>query len=64
MIAEKSLRALPREAPDYHQLQAARLRSLAASATTVEVKARLLQEARKHDYIARGEAEPASASEA
>ncbi len=61
---EKSLRALPREVPDYHQRQAAHLRSLAANATTVKVKARLLQEARKHEDIADSEAEPVSASEA
>ena len=56
--------ALPWEVPDYHQRQAAHLRSLAATATTVKVKARLLDEARKHEDIARSDAEPASASEA
>ena len=64
MIAEKSLRALPREIPDYHERQAAHLRSLAATATTVKVRARLLDEAQKHEDIARSDAEPASASEA
>ncbi len=61
---EKSLSALSWGVPDYHQRQAAHLRSLAANATTVKVKARLLDEARKHEDIARGDAEPASASEA
>ncbi len=61
---EKSLSAFPWEVPDYHQRQAGHLRSLAAEATTVKVKARLLREAREHEDIARGDAEPASASEA
>ncbi len=61
---EKSLSALPTEVPRYHERQANHLRSLAANATTVKVKARLLQEARKHEDIAQGEAEPVSASEA
>ena len=61
---EKSLSALPWGVPDYHQRQAARLRSLAETATTVKVEARLLDEARKHEDMARGDAEPASASEA
>ncbi len=55
MIAEKSLRALPREIPDYHERQAAHLRSLAATATTVKVRARLLDEAQKHEDIARSD---------
>ncbi len=63
-LDEKSLSALPREVPNYHERQAAHLRSLAANATTENVKARLLQEARKHEDIALGEAEPISASEA
>ena len=62
---DKSLSAaLPWEVPDYHQRQAAHLRSLAANATTVKVKARLLDEARKHEYIARSDTEPVSAGEA
>src|SRR5713226_8843685 len=60
---QRSLSALPREIPDYHQRQAAHLRSLAANATTVKMKARLLEEARKHEDIAQSEAEPTSASE-
>ena len=62
---DKSLSAaLPWEVPDYHQRQAAHLRSLAENATTVKVKARLLDEARQHEDIARNDTEPASASEA
>ena len=61
---EKSLDALPWEVPDYHQRQAAHLRSLAATATTLKVKSRLLDEARQHEDIARSGAEPASAREA
>ena len=61
---EKSLDALPWEVPDYHQRQAARLRSLAATATTLKVKSRLLDEARQHEDISRNDTEPASASEA
>ncbi len=61
---EKSLSALPREVPHYHERQATHLRSLAANATTVQVKARLLKEAREHEDIAQSEAEPVSASEA
>ena len=44
--------------------EATHLRSLAANATTVQVKARLLKEAREHEDIAQSEAEPVSASEA
>ena len=54
--------ALPWEVPDYHQRQAAHLRSLAANATTVRLKDRLLREAREHEDIAESGAEPASAS--
>ena len=57
---EKLLSALPWEVPDYHQRQAAHLRSLAAEATTVKVKARLLREAQEHEDIA----ESAAAGEA
>jgi hypothetical protein len=35
---EKSLSAFPWGVPDYHQRQAAHLRSLAATATTVKVE--------------------------
>ena len=61
---EKSPSALPREVPDYHERQAGHLRSLAANATTVRLKARLLREAREHEEIAESEADLASASEA
>jgi len=62
MIDENSLRALPRDTPAYHQRQAAHFRALAENATTGKVKARLLQEAQRHESIARGETEPVSAS--
>ena len=36
----------------YHEREAARLRSLAASATTAPVKARLREEAEQHERLA------------
>src|SRR3954453_8867856 len=48
-------RALSWHVPDYHGRQAARLRELAATATTGPVKARLLREAEEHEQIAHGE---------
>jgi len=48
-------RALPRDVPDYHERQAAHFRSLAETATTGPVKARLVREAEEHEQIARGE---------
>lgn len=48
-------RALPRDVPDYHERQAAHFRTLAETATTRQVKARLLAEAEQHEQIARGE---------
>jgi len=56
--------ALPWEVPDYHQGQAAHLRSLAANTTTVRLKDRLLREAQEHEDIAESGAEPAAAGEA
>ena len=47
--------SLPWNVPDYHERQAARLRELAATATTGPVKARLLREAEEHEHIAHGE---------
>jgi hypothetical protein len=38
----------------YHEREMARLRSLAANATTPALKARLLEEAEKHDRLAQG----------
>jgi hypothetical protein len=61
---EKSPSALPREVPDYHERQAAHLRSLAENATTAKLKDRLLRQAREHEEIAEREADPVSASEA
>ena len=40
---------------DYHEREAARLRELASTATTRQVKDRLLQEADQHARMARGE---------
>jgi hypothetical protein len=43
---------------EYHARIAARLRGIAAGATTIAVKARLLSEAEEHERIARGQEEP------
>ena len=40
---------------DYHEQEAMRMRSLIANATTPALKARLLEEVRKHDRFAAGE---------
>jgi hypothetical protein len=40
---------------DYHERVAARLRSVAATATTAAMKARLLQQAEEHECLARSE---------
>jgi hypothetical protein len=48
MIDEKSLIALPRDVPNYHERQAAQL---AESATTTSVKARLLKKAEEHKRL-------------
>lgn len=40
---------------DYHERVAARLRSVAATATTAAMKARLLQQAEDHERLARSE---------
>jgi hypothetical protein len=39
----------------YHEREATRLRSLIANATTPALKARLLEEAEKHELLALGE---------
>ncbi len=52
MIDETSLRALPRDVPNYHGRQAAHLRALADSTTTATIKARLLKQAEKHERLA------------
>lgn len=56
MVNEKLPPTLPRDTPDYHRRQAAHFRALAESATTAAPKARLLEEADKHERMARGEA--------
>ena len=51
-MSDEKLRALPREVPDYHTRQAAHLRALAENATTARLKARLCDEAEKHEELA------------
>jgi hypothetical protein len=51
-MSDESLRALPRDVPDFHARQAAHLRALAANATTGRLKARLLREAVLHEEAA------------
>jgi len=41
---------------EYHEHEAARLRALLADTTTPQLKARLLEEATKHEQLGRGEA--------
>lgn len=48
---DNSLRALPRDVPDYHERQAAHLRALAAVSTTAAIKRRLLQQAEEHERL-------------
>jgi hypothetical protein len=52
MDNKASLRALPRDVPDFHERQAAHLRALAESATTPAVKERLLNQAMQHERMA------------
>ena len=48
-MIDETLRALPRDAPNYHGRQAAHLRALAQSAPTPALKTRLLQQAEAHE---------------
>ena len=57
-MSDKSLKALPRDVPDYHARQAAHLRALAENATTPHLKARLLEEADQHDRLAAADDAP------
>jgi hypothetical protein len=57
-MTDESLRALPRDVPDYHARQAAHLRALAANARTAWLKARLLEQAEQHDRLAALEENP------
>ena len=41
--------------PGYYERQAAHFRTLASTATTARLKARLVREAEEHEQIARGE---------
>jgi hypothetical protein len=56
---DDALRALPRDAPNFHQRQASHLRALAAATTTPAVKGRLLAKAEEHETFAETAAEPA-----
>jgi len=49
---DEALRALPRDAPNFHQRQASHLRALAATTTTAAVKGRLLAKATEHEELA------------
>ena len=51
-------RVLPRDAPQYHERQAAHLRALAEQATTRRIKQRLLDQAAEHEQAARPGEEP------
>ena len=57
MISE-NLRVLPRDAPRYHERQAAHLRALANQATTRKIKQRLMGQAAEHERAASGEEIP------
>ena len=57
-MTDESLRALPRDVPDYHARQAAHLRALAANASTARLKTRLLEQAERHDRLAVPTEEP------
>ena len=54
---DDALRALPRDAPNFHQRQASHLRALAATTTTPTVKVQLLAKADEHERFASGEPE-------
>ena len=60
---DRPLWALSRDNPNNHEREAARFRALASTATTAAVKARLLQETKKHEQIARGEPVPVATAE-
>jgi hypothetical protein len=51
-MSDESLRALPRDVPNFYARQAAHLRALAANATTGRLKARLLREVVLHEEAA------------
>jgi hypothetical protein len=55
LMNDDALRALPRDAPNFHQRQASHLRALAARATITTVRGRLLEKAEDHERLARGE---------
>jgi hypothetical protein len=55
LMNDDALRALPRDAPNFHQRQASHLRALAARATITTVRGRLLEKAEDHERLARAE---------
>jgi hypothetical protein len=57
-MAEDALRALPRDAPNFHRRQASHLRALAATTTTPAIKNRLIDQAEQHDNLAEIAGEP------
>ena len=57
LMNDDALRALPRDAPNFHQRQAAHLRALAATAMIPAVRGRLLENAEDHERLARAETE-------
>jgi hypothetical protein len=61
MSDDDALRALPRDTPDYHARQAAHLRVLAQTARPAGLKARLLEEADRHEQLADEELEALNA---
>ena len=61
MSNDDALRVLPRDTPDYHARQAAHLRALAESATTDQLKARILEEAEQQEWLAAEELEELNA---
>ena len=61
MSDDDALRALPRDAPDYHARQAAHLRVLADKTTKRRTKDRLLGEAERHRRLAEEELEQLNA---
>ena len=49
---DDALRALPRDAPNFHQRQASHLRALAARVTISSIKGQLLAKAEDHERLA------------
>ena len=58
MLHEETIEVLESYARNNHAYQAARLRALAANATTARLKARLMEEAANHQLLAANSDEP------